>query len=130
MVDFHDRRDSVGSGDFNNPKGTFSIASPDEKTSWRWRGMSVDEVKPEVVSHFRGQKDTQTWQEANRLAKRRTDYTVRSTRKSGVPEENIRGDHYAGFYETHLNDVMSQKGPALAEQFGELHHRQSGYGRT
>ena len=123
MVEFNDRRETIGSGDFNNPSGTYELVSHGHEDADRWSGMSPHEAKSEVASHYKGQKLTQTWTEANRLAKQRTDHELR---KHGMAD----GAQYANSYQDHLVRVMSLKGPALAEQFGELKHRQSGYGRT
>jgi hypothetical protein len=72
MVAFNDRRESIGSGDFNNPSGTFSLTTHGYDQEDRWAGMSHKDAAPEVRSYYSGQKDTKTWQEANRLAARRT----------------------------------------------------------
>jgi hypothetical protein len=123
MVAFNDRRESIGSGDFNNPSGTFSLTTHGYDQEDRWAGMSHKDAAPEVRSYYSGQKDTKTWQEANRLAARRTAHEVR---RQGY----TNGFEYASAYQDHLARVMATKGPSLAEKHGELKHRQSGYGRT
>lgn len=123
MVDFHDRREAVGSGDFNNPKGTFSLTTHGYDEDARWSNMAPSEARPEVHAYYSGQKDTKTWQEANRLAKRRTDHQARR-------EDMSNGSDYAYAYQDHLARTMAVKGPDLADQFGELKHRASGYGRV
>ena len=123
MVDFHDRRDSIGSGDFNNPKGTFEVVTHGYNQQDRWSGMSPEQARAEIQKYYKGQKGTKTWAEANRLARKRTDHQARSRGFSN-------GNDYADAYQEHLVRVMATKGPVLADQFGELQHRQSGYGRT
>lgn len=123
MVEFNDRRDTLGSGDFNNPKGTYELVTHGYDQTDRWAGMSPQEAKPEVHAYYSGQKGTQTWAEANRLAARRT---AHESRKYGHQD----GAEYADAYQGHLIRTMSVKGRQLAEQFGEIKHRQSGYGRT
>lgn len=124
MVEFNDRRNSLGSGDFNNPKGTFEIVSPGDEEYSRWTGKNVDKDSiTDVRSYFTGQKDTQTWAEANRLAAKRASYEAR---RHGHKDAAA----YADSYHDHLVRVMAMKGPSLADKFGELQHRQSGYGRT
>ena len=125
MVDFHDRRDSVGSGDFNNPKGTFSITTHGDAEYDAWKGKPLhDMAKRDVHAYYRGQKDTQTWAEANRLAQKRSAYAAQHD--PGITDIA----DYADVYHDNLARVMATKGPALADQFGELKHRQSGYGRV
>jgi hypothetical protein len=124
MVDFHDRRDAIGSGDFNNPRGTFSLTTHGdvEASVWAVRDASRPNRK-DVHDYYRGQKDTATWHEANRLAQRRAAHQGR------VDGFETLAD-YADAYQGHLVRVMSGKGPDLADERGELVHRQAGYGRT
>lgn len=123
MVLYNDRTKAMGSGDFNNPSGTYSLTPHGYEDEARWAEMSVPEARPEVHGYYAGQKDTQTWREAARLAKRRADH---QNRKHGL----VTGADYANAYADHMVRVMNDKGSALADQYGELHHRQSGYGRT
>lgn len=123
MVDINDRRNSVGAGDFNNPKGTFSVTTHGFAETDKWSSVPHTQARADVHAYYRDQKDTKTWKEANRLAKRRTDNEFR-----GV--QNANGAHYAEAYQGHLVRVMALKGQGIADTFGELHHRQSGYGRT
>ena len=122
-MDFNDRRNTVGAGDFNNPKGTFQLVTHGHAETDRWSGLSHAEAKNEVHAYYADQKDTKTWGEATRLAKQRTDHEAR---KWGFDN----GAQYADSYQEHLARVMATKGPAIAEQYGELHHRQAGYGRV
>ena len=123
MVDFNDRRFSRGDGtDFNNPRGTFSITSHGYDDADRWSQQSPQESRGEVVKYYRGQKNSRTWREANRLAKSRTDHGARR----GYFKH---GADYANAYQDNLARVMASKGPRLAEQFGEVSHKQTGYGR-
>lgn len=123
MVEVNDRRESQGSGDFNNPSGTYSLVTHSDNLHSRWTDMSAAQARAEVHKYYAGQKTTKTWTEATRLAKSRTDHQAR---KWGFDS----GADYANAYQGHLVNVMSYKGPGLAENFGEIGHRQSGYGRT
>lgn len=123
MVTFHDRRYSEGHSDFNNPAGTFEVVSPGYAEEDRWAGLDHANARSDVARYFRSQKNTQTWKEANRLAKGRAD---REARVHGFPN----GAAYGQAYHEHLIRVMASKGRGMAEQFGELHHPQSGYGRV
>lgn len=121
MVDFNDRRFSSGSSDFNNPRGTFTITTHGDAEEARWSGKPHQEVRGEVVGYYRGQKQSQTWREANRLAKSRADHEAR---RWGF--EN--GAAYANAYQEHLARVMATKGKQFAERYGELTHKQTGNG--
>lgn len=121
-MDINDRRSVVGSGDFNNPKGTFSLTTHGYDQEAKWGQLSYAQARGEVHDYYKGQKDTKTWQEATRLAKRRTDYQFRGA--------SANGREYADAYQEHLVRVMAGKGPKIADNLGELHHRQSGYGRV
>lgn len=124
MVDIHDRRESSGPGDFNNPAGTWSLTTHGDSEAQKWSGVPYAAGRAQVHQYYAGQKDSKTWQEATRLAKQRTDHQAR---KWGSIQDTAA---YADAYQEHLVRVMSLKGHGMAEQFGELSHRQSGYGRT
>jgi len=123
MVEVNDRRETQGSGDFNNPHGTYSLVTHSNNLEDRWSDMSPGQARTEVHKYYAGQKATKTWTEATRLAKSRTDHQAR---KWGFNS----GSEYANAYQEHLVRVMSFKGKGLAENYGEVGHRQSGYGRT
>lgn len=124
MPDFNDRRNAIGSGDFNNPAGTFALTTPGDTEWGDWQGQPTSaENRRKVHQYFGGQKDTQTWSEANRLAKRRAEHEMR---KHGTDDLAS----YADSYQEHLVRVMAVKGHGMAEGYGEVGHRQGGYGRV
>ena len=121
---FRDRRESPDSEDFNNPRGTFSLTQYGDGEQAEWAEMDASpENRKHVHEHFRAQKDTKTWREANRLAQRRA---AHEARVHGAGSLNDYADSYLG----HLISVMSTKGPGIADSYGEIGHRQGGYGRV
>lgn len=109
---------------FHDRRGAFSLAVPGQEETGRWSAQPPDpKARREVRDYYRGQKDSATWGEANRLAQRRT---AHAARKHGVASA---GD-YANTYQDNLIRVMSVKGKAIQERVGEVKHPQDGYGRT
>lgn len=109
-MDFHDRRKD--DRDFVGGSGPFYLTTHGNAEESRWNGMPPTRAaKREVGGYYRGQKQTQTWREANRLASRRT-------RRSSGPFENTA--NYAAAYHDNLVRVLASKGPKLAKQFGEI----------
>jgi hypothetical protein len=110
--------------DFHDRRGTFSLAFPGQEETGRWGAQEPDpKARREVRDYYRGQKDSATWGEANRLAQRRT---AHAARKHGVTS----AADYASTYQNHLIRVMTAKGRAIQQQVGELKHPQDGYGRV
>jgi len=128
----HDR--SNYSGDFNGPRGTFSMTTHGYAESDRWEGMSHADksARKEVHDFYRNQKQTSTWNEANRLAKNRTNAQFRTAQRTQGDTSHLNANHYAESYQANLVRVMAVKGKGIAEAAGELkpRHPQSGYGRT
>lgn len=108
MVDFRDRR--YDQPDFAGGDGPFFLttAGYPEQDDWSQRPVDNDSKKA-VHSYYRGQKNTQTWRKANRMAARRTS---RGTYPSAA--------HYGEQYEANLVRVMATRGPELAKRFGEI----------
>lgn len=124
MVDINDRRNAIGSGDFNNPSGTFRMTPHNGSQMSDWSSLEASPQNRKAVhEHYRAQKNTDTWHEANRLAQRRAAHEARTQ-----PHSNLAS--YAQSYQGHLTRVMGLKGRDLAQTYGELMHRQAGYGRT
>lgn len=108
MVAFTDRR--YERPDFEDGTGPFTLTTRGDEQEAAWTGREVDrKAKRDVHEYYRGQKDTATWKEANRLAASRS--------RRSAPDD---ADDYARHYEDNLARVMATKGPLLAKQFGEI----------
>lgn len=112
MVDFHDRR--LEDRDFADGKGGFTLTTAGDAQHEAWSGREVDRsARRDVHGYYRGQKDTATWSEANRLAARRTQRSGRS-----LPFKDAAD--YAGWYEQNLARVMAHRGLDIARKHGEI----------
>lgn len=113
MVDIRDRRTTQR--DFHDGTNQFAMPEGDPGKLDAWSGMPTTRAtKRAVHGHYSGLKQTQTWQEASRLASRRT-------RRSGGPEANTTTTaNYAHAYQANLVDVLTKKGPQLAKRYGEV----------
>jgi hypothetical protein len=108
MVAYHDRRYQP---DFVDGRGPFTLTSAGHAERDRWSALeSNPTAKREVHSYYRGQKPTQTWHKAVKLAARRL---ARS-------DDSATAKDYAEAYEQHLVNVLSTRGPELARRFGEV----------